>query len=654
MYAICLFLFIQLTQVQVAVGPEMAAEARPVEAAIDEVTVFSDRARVRRKGRVTIPSGATAVRLPDLPGGTMRPTVRLRCDGAEVARVEMSNIALERISIDQVDALLEKLEAATDRVALLDARMGVIDRGIALVRGVSPRAPVAEGQRIGKAKLSAEGGTWRKVMDFLDARQASLLSEKVTLEAERKQETEALMVLRREVGRYDLGGISDRKLRVVALLDARQKRQVTIELEDFVPGAYWRPNYDLHFDPNESRIDLKAAGMVTQASGEPWDDVRLVLSTASPGWGLTPPELLTWTLGEKSEYLPRASETNRRPAVPRNPPPVAKQIAAEQEAAARREVLASRLRLLKAMAAGATFRPRPKAKRREKLRKRRADSSGSAGRPTATAYEFEEDMIAAEMVAPAPPPSAMRASRRSKVSQAKPRPRAGRAMDLFAGDGPKRPMVGDPTLPALLSGGLDYEFIVPQRMTVPSDGRALRAPFESRRYAVSTFYEATPALEKVAYLKAEVKNDSKLPILGGPANIFVGGRFTSQAQLDTTGAGGALALPLGADEDIRLIRTLVPKSRTEGIFSKEDITEYTVTLEVGNYKRRPVRIRVNDQVPKSRHEKVVVEGVKIPKPAQGPNGVGLVHWERTIAPGETEKLVFSYSIRRPKNWRVSQ
>ena len=72
MYAICLFLFIQLTQVQVAVGPEMAAEARPVEAAIDEVTVFSDRARVRRKGRVTIPSGATAVRLPDLPGGTMR------------------------------------------------------------------------------------------------------------------------------------------------------------------------------------------------------------------------------------------------------------------------------------------------------------------------------------------------------------------------------------------------------------------------------------------------------------------------------------------------------------------------------------------------------------------------------------------------------
>ena len=206
----------------------------------------------------------------------------------------------------------------------------------------------------------------------------------------------------------------------------------------------------------------------------------------------------------------------------------------------------------------------------------------------------------------------------------------------------------------MLAGGLDYVFTVPQRTTVPSDGRALRAPFDSRGYHVEAFYEATPSIQKVAFLKAEVSYSGKLPILAGPANIFINGRFTGQTVLKTTGPGGTLSLPLGADENIRLVRTIVPASKTIGVFSKEDITRYTVTIEIGNYKRRPIEIQLVDQIPKTNLEDIKVERVQLPKGVKGPDGSGVVRWLLKIPAGKTTTLTFSYDIRRPKDWRLHQ
>jgi hypothetical protein len=672
MHALSLLLLIPFAQVKVAVGPEVAITATPVVAAIDHVTVYSDRARIRRVGQITVPSGATAVRLPDLPGGVLLHTVRLRCDGAEVARVETSPIQLERITIDQVDDLLVKLEALVDRISLIDARIGVLDQSMALVRSLRPKPAVAETERVGKTKPAMAPSIWRRVLDFVDAKQRDLAAQRETLLRTRREAAKAHVKLQQEVARYDLGGLSDKKTRVVAILDAGAKRKVTLHLEYFVPGAYWRPSYDLHFDPNESRITLNAAGLVTQATGEAWENARLSLSTAIPGQGITPPELLTWTLGVKREYVPRAREKSSRVAARRFPPPRPQLVPAEKEAAARRQVLAQRVALLRSLARQAVGSParaagrvspaerrvmkkkakrarrRPSAPPRARAERSMPSAPVAASMPEPAMMDFEEDMD--DM------PSAVMSGDRQRGASGRRKQRSGSrvSLSLFAADSARRPTFSDPTLPAMLAGGLDYVFEVPQRTTVPSDGQSLRAPFASRRYAVQTFYEATPSIETVAYLKAVVKNGGDLPILGGPANIFVSGRFTSQTRLETTGPGGELALPLGADEDIRLVRTIVPNTKTEGVFSKEDVTRYTVTIEVGNYKRRSIQIQITDQLPKTNQEKITIERGGLAKPLIGPDGEGILRWDREIAAGKTEKLVFSYSIRRPADWRLTQ
>ena len=219
----------------------------------------------------------------------------------------------------------------------------------------------------------------------------------------------------------------------------------------------------------------------------------------------------------------------------------------------------------------------------------------------------------------------------------------------------RSPTFSDQGLPAVVAGGLDYVYACPTRTGIPSTGEQLRVPLSVDAYPVDTFYRATPSLMKTAFLKAEVSNRGERPILAGLVNIFVGKDFVGQGRLKTTGPGGKLDLPLGADEDIRLKRTVVPSTETEGLISKDEVTTYATTIEIGNYKKRPIGIEIIDQVPKSGREDIEIKlGPASPKPTSDPDEDGIMRWRIDIPAGQMQKIEFSYEIRRPENWKLYQ
>jgi uncharacterized protein (TIGR02231 family) len=244
----------------------------------------------------------------------------------------------------------------------------------------------------------------------------------------------------------------------------------------------------------------------------------------------------------------------------------------------------------------------------------------------------------------------------SSMSRANGPSMATRPLRLTSAVGWRRPTFADQMLPAVTAGGLDVVYDAPLPATVPSNASGLRVPLASRRYDVATFYEATPSLSTVAYLKATVKNGSRLPILAGPANVFVGGAFVGDATLMTTGPGGTLELPLGADEDIRLTRTVMPSTKSKGLlFGEQDVTDYVVKVEVGNYKKRPITLRIIDQLPKTNAEKLKVELLSaVPQAREKPDGDGLLYWHADVPAGATRTITFTYRITRPKGWRLHQ
>ena len=75
--------------------------------------------------------------------------------------------------------------------------------------------------------------------------------------------------------------------------------EAEIEIEYFVPAARWVPSYSLHLTSTEqgTQARLVLGALVAQATGEDWDDVELLVSTADLRRETTLPILHSWRLG---------------------------------------------------------------------------------------------------------------------------------------------------------------------------------------------------------------------------------------------------------------------------------------------------------------------------------------------------------------------
>ena len=217
------------------------------------------------------------------------------------------------------------------------------------------------------------------------------------------------------------------------------------------------------------------------------------------------------------------------------------------------------------------------------------------------------------------------------------------------------PVLSDPYLPAVSAGGLDYVYQSPTRATIASSSKQVRIPLASQTFQASTFHEATPALAPTAFLRARVRNDGKRPLLRGPATIFGDGELVGVGEIQTTGPGGDIELPLGADQDVKLVRQVVPSTKTTGVIMKADETTYDVQIQVANYKKQKVTVEIADQVPRSPRDKVEVKLLGVQPAATGaPDADGVIKWRVDLAPGATQTLKLSYRITRPKDWQLYQ
>jgi uncharacterized protein (TIGR02231 family) len=217
------------------------------------------------------------------------------------------------------------------------------------------------------------------------------------------------------------------------------------------------------------------------------------------------------------------------------------------------------------------------------------------------------------------------------------------------------PKLGDPYLPAVSAGGLDYVYQAPTPATIPSSGKQIRIPLGSQSFRAAAFHEATPALAATAFLRARVRNDGKRPLLRGPAAIFSDGEFVGQGEIQTTGPGGDIEFPLGPDQDVRLVRQVVPSTKTTGLILKSEETTYDVQIQIGNYKKQNVTIEVLDQIPRSRRDKVEVKLLDTqPAPVGPPDADGIIRWRVEVPAGTTRSIKLGYRIIRPKGWQLFQ
>jgi hypothetical protein len=289
------------------------SEGTHVDLPIREVTVYSDRARVQRKGTAKVPAGESRVRLPLLPPTLDSGSVRLLASGARVRLVEVKRADLDEFPRTEAEALLKKLESLHDQKTALGDQIESLASERQLLEEIRPTASPLPDPK-GQPRLFEAGG-WKAALEFLDARLKAVDTASRAAETKQREIDRDFSEVADRANQITGGGTANPGFKVDAVLQGKGGG-VELTLVYVASNARWYPTYDVRFSPGRNQVQVDFGGLVAQETGEDWTDSRLVLSSAVPATTTALPKLLSWKIGEKDQFIPTPEAKPETPARP--------------------------------------------------------------------------------------------------------------------------------------------------------------------------------------------------------------------------------------------------------------------------------------------------------------------------------------------------
>jgi len=190
--------------------------------------------------------------------------------------------------------------------------------------------------------------------------------------------------------------------------------------------------------------------------------------------------------------------------------------------------------------------------------------------------------------------------------------------------------------------------------SVPSDNSAQKIPVTTAALAANPDYLTTPKLQPAAFLTAKVVNTSEFPLLAGALNAFLDGTFVATSALRTVMPDETFDLALGADEGISVKHKRVKRfAEDTGLTKSGKRVTYEYLLLIQNNKQIAARVIVADQIPVSRHEKIVVKQLSPDAKEMKPTAEGALKWTLDLQPAEKRELTVKFSIDYPNDVQVT-
>ena len=197
---------------------------------------------------------------------------------------------------------------------------------------------------------------------------------------------------------------------------------------------------------------------------------------------------------------------------------------------------------------------------------------------------------------------------------------------------------------------LTYDINIPY--TVPNDGIAHMVNVKNMSLPAKFNYSTAPKLKTNAYLLASISGWENESLISGSANVYFDGTYIGSSYIDANNTDKDLKISMGIDKQIVVTRKRIQdfcEKQTIGPNKKETIG---IEVMVKNTKMRPIKLKVKEQIPLSSNEEIEVELLESTG-AKFNEQNGELIWDLELAPGESKKMIFKYSIKYPKDKMIN-
>lgn len=286
---------------------------KEINTKVNEVTVFLNKARIKRSGKVSVQKGKQTLSITGLPAELDPESVRVRATGSapvsiygiDVRRTFFKDIpeGIIRELTEKIEKLSENKRKVTDQVEILEKKQKHID-------GLWKATRIfASG--FSKGEITIESHI--TLLDFLHKEGNSAIIEIRKKEKEAADIEKEIKKLKEELS---LANNSKPRERFTAEINAgiRKDCNINIDLTYHISGASWNPEYDIRIGEKNIIIDYLA--MIRHTTGEEWKDVSMILSTLTPSGTSEVPELDPWFIAPVMKKFSGLDETRDSRSIP--------------------------------------------------------------------------------------------------------------------------------------------------------------------------------------------------------------------------------------------------------------------------------------------------------------------------------------------------
>ncbi|GMS94634.1 hypothetical protein PENTCL1PPCAC_16809, partial [Pristionchus entomophagus] len=214
---------------------------------------------------------------------------------------------------------------------------------------------------------------------------------------------------------------------------------------------------------------------------------------------------------------------------------------------------------------------------------------------------------------------------------------------------------------------LSTEFSITRPCSIPADGAMHKVTIGIVVLTPQLVHESVPSKSAAAFLTATALNSSSLPLLAGPASVYLDGAFVAKTSIKSVSPGERFTASLGVDPAVKIEYKPAHKyDEQTGIINKWSSTVSEQNIVVRNTRGDAVLLTIREQIPRSTDEKIkvspgILENVidehirsEDQRPKEGARILPShnLEWTVKMEKGTSQTLFVKYTVEHPLSERL--
>ncbi|MBW3585194.1 MAG: mucoidy inhibitor MuiA family protein [Cyanobacteria bacterium 0813] len=281
---------------------------KTLDTRICEVTVYTDRALVTRRGTVALTGNERELAIASLPATLETDSVRASGSGTVAVRllgVRTETVFSSELAGDRTAELTQQIEELQTQKRAIQDKLASRKIQLKFVEGLSEKSVGFFSNSIAKQQVGLnETG---ELLNFLGTNYLKYVSAIPQYERQQREIDKQIEALQQQLRQVQTPH-SQQSFNIIVAIEASGSGNFELEVSYVVMRARWTPLYDLRVNTTNNQINLNYLAEVNQNTGEDWTGVALTLSTAKPGMGTLPPKFQPWFIDTVHPKPPQTRE----------------------------------------------------------------------------------------------------------------------------------------------------------------------------------------------------------------------------------------------------------------------------------------------------------------------------------------------------------